>query len=532
MQEATQNTTGTIPPLIPGESGFLSRVKDILPQGGNLSMCLTCGLCASGCPAAGLHDMDPRKFLRLCAWGQDEEATTTPWVWMCTMCYRCVHACPMEVNIPQLVYEARASWPREKKPKGIVGSCDQGLRTEGASAVGISSEDFAFVVGNVLEEVHEDQPDWADLKDLIDKVGAYFYVNQNSREPVKEPEEMVPLWKILHLAGADWTYGSHGWGAENYCMFAAEDENWKAVLEKQVRGVRELGCTSWINIECGHSFYSVWAGLQRFHIDLDIEFDHIVRWYARWIREGRLNPSSDWNRELGLTFTVQDPCVAVRKSMGMAFAEDLRFVVRRCVGEEHFVDMIPNGVNNYCYGRVKARQILATGAQYVVTPCHNCHAQIEDLSEAYEGGWHTVNLWTMLCLSLGVLGENERALKTEGNSAMGARSEDFQFVVEDILEEVREEQPDWADLAASFNREGAEYFLNQNSREPVTEPDEMIPLWKILHTVGLDWTYSTRGWAAENYCMFLADDASWEAVVRNKVEAVEALGCRYWLNTE
>ncbi|MEF2144812.1 MAG: (Fe-S)-binding protein [Desulfovibrionaceae bacterium] len=420
-------TTREVPLVIPRESVFLNRVRELLPEGGHLSMCLTCGLCASGCPAAGLHDMDPRKFLRLCAMGQDEEVTSTPWVWMCTMCYRCVHACPMQVDIPQLIYQARASWPRDKKPKGIIGSCDQGLRTEGASAVGISSEDFIFVVNDVLEEVHEAQPGWENLKAPVDKRGAHFFVNQNSREPVKEPEEMVPLWKILHLAGVDWTYGSHGWGAENYCMFAAEDEHWQAVLEKQVNGVRELGCASWINIECGHSFYSVWAGLKRFHMDLDIEFDHIVRWYARWIREGRLKPSSEWNRQLGLLFTVQDPCMAVRKSMGAEFAADLRFVTKCCVGEEYFRDMVPNGVNNYCcgggggflqsgfrderraYGRIKVGQIKATGANYVITPCHNCHAQIEDLAEHYQGGWHTVNLWTILCLSLGVLDSSERA---------------------------------------------------------------------------------------------------------------------------
>ncbi|TVM33479.1 (Fe-S)-binding protein [Oceanidesulfovibrio marinus] len=397
-----------------------------LPQGGNLSMCMTCGACVNGCPASGLEGMDPRRFLRLAAFGQDEEVLSTPWVWMCTMCFRCMQACPMQVNIPMLVYEIRARWPREKKPKGIIGSCDQGLRTEGASAVGISSEDFRFTVEDVLEEVRETQPAFADLEAPIDKHGAYFYVNQNSREPVKEPEEMVPLWKILHLAGADWTYGTHGWGAENYCMFAAEDDHWKAILEKQLQGVQELGCSSWINIECGHSFYSIWAGMQRFGLDTDIEFDHIVRWYARWIREGTLQPSSAWNDDLGLRFTVQDPCMAVRKSMGNPFAEDLRFVTKACVGEQNFVEMFPNRSNNYCcgggggflqsgykearlaYGKVKAGQILATHADYVITPCHNCHAQIEELSEHYEGGWHTVNLWTILCLSLGVLGENER----------------------------------------------------------------------------------------------------------------------------
>lgn len=408
------------------KGSLIGDMAALLPQGGNLGMCLTCGVCTSGCPATGMEGMDPRRLLRMAVMGLDEEIRSTPWVWMCTMCFRCMHACPMQVNIPLLVYELRAGWPRERKPRGIVGSCDQGLRTEGASAVGISTEDFHFVVEDVLEEVRESQPRFKDLEAPIDKQGAFFFVNQNSREPVKEPEEMVPLWKILHLAGADWTYGSTGWGAENYCMFAAEDDHWRAVLEKQVAGVKTLGCSSWINIECGHSFYSIWAGLKRFNITSGVDFDHIVNWYARWIREGKLRPNSDWNKDLGLRFTVQDPCMAVRKSMGDAFADELRFVVKACVGEENFVDMFPNKSNNYCcgggggflqsgykdarlnYGRVKAGQILATKADYVITPCHNCHAQIEELSEHYHGGWRTVHLWTMLCLSLGVLGENER----------------------------------------------------------------------------------------------------------------------------
>jgi hypothetical protein len=60
----------------------------------------------------------------------------------------------------------------------------------------------------------------------------------------------------------------------------------------------------------------------------------------------------------------------------------------------------------------------------------------------------------------------------------------------------------------------------------------MVPLWKILHLAGADWTYGTKGWAAENYCMFLADDENWENIVRTKVKAVEDLGCKVWLNTE
>jgi ferredoxin len=58
-------------------SAFLDRVKEMLPEGGNLDLCLTCGACASGCPATGLAGMDPRKFLRMAALGLDEEITST-----------------------------------------------------------------------------------------------------------------------------------------------------------------------------------------------------------------------------------------------------------------------------------------------------------------------------------------------------------------------------------------------------------------------------------------------------------------------
>lgn len=92
------------------------------------------------------------------------------------------------------------------------------------------------------------------------------------------------------------------------------------------------------------------------------------------------------------------------------------------------MDMHPNKSNNYCcgggggflqatgyqeqrraYGKIKFDQIMKTKATYCITPCHNCHSQIHDLSEYYEGGYHAVHLWTLIALSLGVLGENERA---------------------------------------------------------------------------------------------------------------------------
>ena len=223
------------------KSKFMDKVMELLPAGGNLNLCLTCGACSSGCPATGLEGLDPRKFLRMAALGLDDQIVKSNWAWMCTMCQRCIYVCPMKIDIPQLVYHARASWPREERPKGILGSCDMALRNDSCSAMGASPEDFQFVVEDVLEEYREAQPDFAEMHAPIDK--------QDSREPVTEPDEMVPLWKILHLVGADWTYGSKGWGGENYCMFLADNEAWEHIVRTTARQADDLGCKIFLNTE-------------------------------------------------------------------------------------------------------------------------------------------------------------------------------------------------------------------------------------------------------------------------------------------
>ena len=231
------------------QSMLIDEVKKLLPDDGNLNLCLTCGACSSGCPATGLDNMDPRKFLRMAALGLDEEILQSDWPWMCTMCQRCVYVCPMKIDIPQLIFNIRAKRPREERPKGILGSCDMALKNDSCSAMGASPEDFTFVVEDVLEEYQEAQPEFKDMPAPIDKQGAEFFLNQNSREPVTEPDEMLPLWKILDVAGVDWTYGSKGWGGENYCMFLADNEAWEHITRTAAKQADDLGCKVFLNTE-------------------------------------------------------------------------------------------------------------------------------------------------------------------------------------------------------------------------------------------------------------------------------------------
>ena len=172
------------------KSLFIDKVKQLLPEGGNLNLCLTCGACSSGCPATGLEGMDPRKFLRMAALGMDEELLKSEWAWMCTMCQRCIYVCPMKIDIPQLVFNVRASRPRDQRPKGILGSCDMALKHDTCSAMGASEEDFKFVVEDVAEEVRNTQVGWEKLQAPGQQAGGHV---------LSEPE----LPRTGHRTGRD-----------------------------------------------------------------------------------------------------------------------------------------------------------------------------------------------------------------------------------------------------------------------------------------------------------------------------------------
>lgn len=391
----------------------------------NLDLCLTCGACSGGCPATDIMDLDPRKFLRMVLLGMDEEVKTSPWAWVCTMCGRCMKVCPMKINIPKMVWNVRSTWPREERPKGIRESCDRHVAA--GNAMGVPAEDFIFTVEDVAEEIREADERFKDMEVTVDRKGALMAVNQNSREPVYEPEEMGPLWKILHTVKADWTYPSVMWAGENYCMFMADNDGWRYILEKFVDHIdNNLGCKQVVNTECGHSYFALWDGLQRYQIKHKFKLITILELYEEWINEGKLVLNSDWNKDLQVKFTIQDPCNIVRKSLGDPMADRMRFILKKCVGDENVIEMTPNKSNNYCcgggggamqggyteerrqYGKLKYDQVKTTGASHVVVPCHNCHSQLEDLEKHYGGNYHVMHFWTIMALSMGVLGPEER----------------------------------------------------------------------------------------------------------------------------
>ncbi|THB75863.1 MAG: Fe-S oxidoreductase, partial [Desulfobulbaceae bacterium] len=58
---------------------------------------------------------------------------------------------------------------------------------------------------------------------------------------------------------------------------------------------------------------------------------------------------------------------------------------------------MPFGPERVFYGRIKARQIQETGAELIITPCHNCRDQImKSLNQEYDLGLEVKYLWELV----------------------------------------------------------------------------------------------------------------------------------------
>jgi heterodisulfide reductase subunit C2 len=82
------------------KGAFLAEVEK--QSQGNLSACLQCKKCTSGCPVAGWADIKAHELVRLAQLGCKDELLGSRMIWECTSCQTCVTRCPQKVDIASL----------------------------------------------------------------------------------------------------------------------------------------------------------------------------------------------------------------------------------------------------------------------------------------------------------------------------------------------------------------------------------------------------------------------------------------------
>ena len=312
----------------------------------------------------------------------------------CTNCRRCSLNCPMGVDFATFNRLAR----------GLL--VHVGIMPEGVAAVSKDQWELGNQMG-VLPEDYLDTLEWMS-EELVDEVGdpqAAIPVDQpdvdivytiNPREVKYDPRSIADAAKIFWAAGESWTMPSAGWDMTNFGLFSGDDDLGGTVARRVYDKVHELRARKLIMSECGHGYRSTacegpnWAG---YHIDFQMESSVITM--LRYIKEGRIKVDKSKNPG---SYTFHDSCNNAR-SCGLF--EEPRELLRLVV--EDFREMYPNRAENFCCtggggamsmaeytprrlksASVKARQMAATGADYVVTSCHNCVDGLSDVIKHYD----------------------------------------------------------------------------------------------------------------------------------------------------
>lgn len=200
-------------------------------------VCLTCGLCASVCPAAGIDGYDPRKIVRLVTLGMESEAVAARWPWICTMCAKCEYLCPMDIDIPNLMRGIRSLRKREQVPGILHKGVEAAMRT--GNNLGLPTDDFVFIVEDVAEEIAA-EPGFEDFKVPIDKHGARLMATIHNKLVNTHTEDLKHWWKIFYAAGEDWTITSKAWEGTSWGFFTGDDAAMKTMAGRIVEQLESL----------------------------------------------------------------------------------------------------------------------------------------------------------------------------------------------------------------------------------------------------------------------------------------------------
>lgn len=328
----------------------------------------------------------------------------------CTMCRRCTVNCPMGVDTALLMRSLRSClYAIGEAPEGVLQVCKDQYET--GNQMGVSQEDYLETI-EWLSEEHAD--DVGDPKAIIpiDKKGADVMYVINPREVKYAPMTLLAAAKIMYAAGENWTMPSEGWDNTNFGLFAGDDALGGLMGRNLFEKARQLGVRKVIVSECGHGFRATrWEAPNWAKMDLDFPIESFLETMEDYIKEGRikLDPSVNTKR-----VTYHDPCNLGRSA---GITEEPRFCLQKCV--QDFAEMYPNRADNWCcsggggamsmseytdrrleVAKVKAEQLRATGAEIVVTACHNCIDALTDLIKRYELNMKTATVSELVAEAL------------------------------------------------------------------------------------------------------------------------------------
>ncbi|MCL1850435.1 MAG: (Fe-S)-binding protein [Bacteroidetes bacterium] len=388
----------------------------------HLNSCVHCGLCGTSCmyylttddpkmmPAykvdivASIYRRYCTKFGKLFpAWVKAREINEYTIEEMidalfgsCTMCGRCVKHCSIGVDIPFIVRTGRMMLAAlDCVPDSLQATVNAAMET--GNNMAIPTPEFVDTIQWMEEELQDELND-PEAKIPLDAPNKRLLYTLNPREPKFFPLSISAVAKIFYAAKESWTISTAMYDITNYAFFSGDNKKAGIIAQRLKDEVKKMGCDTLVLGECGHGSRAVrWEAPNWLGIKFDFKTLNLVELLGNYLREGRIKVDKSLNNQM---FTIHDPCNISRNG---GLVNELRFVINQCV--ENVVEMNPHGADSFCCGggggqlamgeynerrlktgKLKADQIKATGAQVVITPCHNCVDQLMQLNATYKLG--------------------------------------------------------------------------------------------------------------------------------------------------
>ena len=311
----------------------------------------------------------------------------------CTMCGRCVKHCSIGVDIPFVVRTGRRMLAAMGKvPQTLQATVDAAIQT--GNNMAIPTEDFVDTIEWMQEDLQDELGENATIP--LNEEGKEILYTLNPREPKFFPLSIAAAAKIFYAAGASWTLSTEMYDVTNYGYFSGNDAEATAIAKRMFDEVHKLKCNTLVLGECGHGSRALrWEAPNYLKTHPDFKMVTLIEQLEEYIKTGRIKVDKTLNTK---KYTIHDPCNIVRNG---GLYNSLRYVTRQVVSD--FVEMAPYGSDNFCcgggggmlamseynerrlkVGKIKADQIAATGAQVVITPCHNCVDQLMQINHEYK----------------------------------------------------------------------------------------------------------------------------------------------------
>ena len=278
-------------------------------------------------------------------------------------------------------------------PEGVfVVSKDQ---WETGNQMGVSQEEYLETI-EWQEEEAQDELDDPNFKIPIDKEDCDFMYTVNPREIKYDPRSISYACKIFYHAGESWTMPSWGWDMTNFGLFSGDDKLGGFVAKNLYESAKRLRAKRIVISECGHGFRATrWEGYNWAKYSQDIPSESVLVTLVRYLSQGKIKVDPSRNP---LPVTYHDSCNLARSG---EITEEPRWILEKVCSD--FREMYPNRADNFCctggggalsmveykplrmeVAKIKADQLIATGAKLVCTSCHNCADGLSDLIKHYK----------------------------------------------------------------------------------------------------------------------------------------------------